>query len=257
MVGVAISVLTFSGANLGGGSDGEEGTDSDVLSRVVTRTQDTQSDDPLVVLASNDNWLAEPGFFDVERLGLDVVQADALEYDQDEYFAAINAEDARIRPVGVGERAVFWTDFTVANASQRESVIIRVVSLEIQESDAPPERLLAGCPNPLGAVSQPNISFQMQLDSELIGVEQPVSNVPEVGTVLELAPGALQAFEAHLSFSAAGVHTYRIVVHYHTSGGRSSTAVSEPLEVVLMPSAQTVEGVGPAEFQFKCRPGQP
>jgi hypothetical protein len=104
-----------------------------------------------------------------------------------------------------------------------------------------------------GGTVQEIIKFEMQLDSESIGVEQPVSSVPEPGTVLELGPDDFQAFEAYLTFSSPGAHTYRIVVHYDTSAGRSATAVSEPHEVLLMPSVQDVERIRAAGSELECQ----
>jgi hypothetical protein len=204
-----------------------------------------------------------PSYVDADRLGVSAVQNGSLEDVEQEFREKLYSDNAEIIPVEVGEGTVFDTSFAIANTSERERAIIKGVSLEIEHFEPPPDRLRVGCARaPKGGVRQEIIEFEMQLDSESVGVEQPVSTVPEPGTVLELGPDDLQAFKARLTSSAPGVHRYRIVVHYDTSAGRSATAVSEPLEVLFMPSAHDVEnleGLSLAESSeaSECSPGEP
>jgi hypothetical protein len=194
----------------------------------------------------------------VDYLGLDVVGNDPSEYDLEGFNAEFSSGSEKIRPLGVGEGDTFLTAFTVANTSERERTIVRAVSLQIEDFEPPPDRSRAGCVGGIGGgMAQEEIEFEVQLNSESTGVEQPVSDVPTPGTVLELGPNDLQAFKAHVAFSAPGVHRYRIVVHYDTSAGHSAVAVSEPLQVLLMPSAQSVEWVPPAGVPMECPRGEP
>ncbi len=257
---VAISAMTFLGGLIARDGAGDQSPDkAAVLGDAGGGTDTTAgeaSDGLLVVVASNRSWGFEPGYFDIDRLGLSVAKEGSLEYDTREFSEKAKADSDNIRPVGVGEGDIFLTEFTVANTSDRERAIIKAIGVQIEEFEAPPDRLLAGCPIPQGGGTvQQKIEFQVQLNSELIGVEQQVPTVPEPGTVIELGPDNLQAFDARLGFSHPGVHRYRIVVHYDTSGGRSATAASERLEVVLMPSAKSVEGVRPGGLPwYECQP---
>jgi hypothetical protein len=68
------------------------------------------------------------GYFDVDRLGVSVVQNGSLEYDEEEFWEKKSDPDnAEIRQVGIGEDDIFWTEFTVANTSEREKAIIKGV----------------------------------------------------------------------------------------------------------------------------------
>jgi hypothetical protein len=187
------------------------------------------------------------GYFDVDRLFPSSDQVSNYNYWQ---FS--HTQTRYIRWVEVGTPASFGLFFTVANTSDTERAAISAVSLRLEETKPPPARLRIGC-RPAkeclggrGGDGWDNIvSFDVQVDSRLLGVDQPIPSVSRAESLLTVGPSNLQAFAGTVRFSSAGLHELRIVVDYQTSAGRSDRIVSDPIEFLVMPSTDEVEGVVP------------
>lgn len=248
VVAVIIPIIALFGDFALGGDDEE----ASVAGAVATMAPDSGAprarppggtpDDILGVLAMSAS--AASGYFVLDSLGL---SSDGSRGYSWERFMSVERERREdIRWVALGQASSFRLSFTITNTSERKMVLISDISLRLEDTEPPPTSLRIGCLAARGGGGwQDIVSFDEELNSELVGVDHTIRFVSKPGTLLELGPDNLQRFEGTLRFSSPGLHRLRIVVDYETSGGRSDTIVSAPVEFLLMPSADGVERIAP------------